>query len=318
MVYALKDTNIQSSIMVTKSSNVPVATGVVTNSTDLSNLYMVSSVEELVSVDKIVLAPADNKSVSVYHVASIDLIPGASATINTTDGRTIVVDSSGIYEAPSVTPTGRRLLYDTGSALSSINSPTSNNLYSLGNSIVGLAGGLGGSAAGAITSLSNNITGAVSMVSNFATNKLNSVNTSVSNFISLSHNAVNGSNPCCGAEGGLQQAVAQLTAVYPNATISVSQVVGLVNQVPRNSSQICSTSEVTQLISTINNIVSNLNSALNQNGSNGLTSLIKPAVAPTQCCQNVAGYIGQLKTMASSFQSLQKQLTTACAAGSSG
>jgi len=117
MVYALKDTNIQSSIMVTKSSNVPVATGVVTNSTDLSNLYMVSSVQELVSIDKIVLAPADNKSVSVYHVASIDLIPGASATINTTDGRTIVVDSSGIYEAPSVSPTGRRLLVSNGSSV---------------------------------------------------------------------------------------------------------------------------------------------------------------------------------------------------------
>jgi hypothetical protein len=116
MVYALKDTNVENAVMVTKGTNAPVATALVANATDLASLYNVSSIQELVSIDKIVLAASDNASVTVYHVASIDMVLGVSATINTTDGQTIVVDSTGIHGVVGVSPTGRRLLSSLGDA----------------------------------------------------------------------------------------------------------------------------------------------------------------------------------------------------------
>jgi hypothetical protein len=123
MVYALKDTKVNNTIMVAKGTNTPVATATVTNATDLGSLYKVSSIQQLVSIDTIVLAASNNASVTVYHVASIDLVPGISATINTTDGQTIIVDSTGIHGVSGVSPTGRRLLFSfwsIGSAFSSL------------------------------------------------------------------------------------------------------------------------------------------------------------------------------------------------------
>lgn len=110
MVYLLKDTKVDNTVMVTKGTNAPVATGAVINTTDLKSLHMVSTTEQLVSIDKIVVVASDNASVTVYHVASIDMVPGERATINTTDWQTINVDSSGIHKVTSLEPTGRRLL----------------------------------------------------------------------------------------------------------------------------------------------------------------------------------------------------------------
>jgi hypothetical protein len=110
MVYALKDTKVDNAVMVTKGTDAPVATGTVLNATDLESLYMVPAIEQLVGIDKIVIVASDNASVTVYHVASIDLVPGVRATINTTDLQTINVDSSGIHKVTSLSSTGRRLL----------------------------------------------------------------------------------------------------------------------------------------------------------------------------------------------------------------
>ena len=314
MVYALKDTNVNNGVMQAKGTDIPVSTGAVTNATDLRSLYLVPSLQELVSIDKIVLAAPDNASVAVYHVASIDLVPGVSATINTTDGQTIIVDSSGIHGV-SVSPTGRRLLFSfgsIGSTLGGIGSTLSGGLNNLGNTITGLGNNLGNEITGSITNLGNDITGAVGTISNFATNSFNTVESGIMNFITLVQSAINGANPCCGAESGLQQAVAQLNAVYPNATAAVNQVTSLVNQYSSYASEICANSQVQSLISTVNNIVTKLDGALNQGGSNGLGSLIKQAIASTQCCQVVNSYIGQLKTIDSNFHTLQSDLSSAC------
>jgi hypothetical protein len=72
MVYVLKDTKVDNTIMVTKGTDAPVTTGTVLNATDLRILYMVPAIEQLVSIDKIIVVASDNASVTVYHVRPLN------------------------------------------------------------------------------------------------------------------------------------------------------------------------------------------------------------------------------------------------------
>ena len=92
-----KDTKLMSgsSLMISKDTGSPIATATAFATSNFSTIYTLPA-SELENVHSFTL-PQDDGSISIVHVAHINLIPNTSVTIKGNDGSVWFVDASGIY-----------------------------------------------------------------------------------------------------------------------------------------------------------------------------------------------------------------------------
>ena len=106
-----KDVSDSGNVLVSKSSGEAMATGKAVRQVPLSELHLADPAL-FQDFEKLTL-PNPGGGVDIFTVASVTFVPNVSATVNTTSGRSFVVDSAGIHDDSAVASGGKRLLLGT-------------------------------------------------------------------------------------------------------------------------------------------------------------------------------------------------------------
>ena len=99
-------------IMVSRSTGQPVAVGSLTKQTDGLLLYEMSSLDDLLVLEHLTVttnaSDGGATTVTVYNVASAQVLPGETAVVTTTSGEEFKINQDGLFLVNTTSAAGRR------------------------------------------------------------------------------------------------------------------------------------------------------------------------------------------------------------------